>query len=413
MIFPSLESDTNGSPFGRQLRDGFTTLRFDATLEKDFRDYYLEFSRTRVQAAVGAVLALLLVLVGFDYVIASDGAQGGGHNVVRLAFLLPLVGMGILTLIHPDLRSHQQALFGFGATAFGCASSYIAVTGGVAGATHLFGAVVLLVMFINLFLGLLFHTALMASGTVALVYIAMGALLGLPGEVLFYQTVILIAAVGIGGVGVYTFEYAVRRGYLESRLLSELAQRDGLTGLYNRRLFDDQMSRIWRQARRERLPVQIILIDIDYFKVFNDLYGHQAGDDCLRKVAETLNAAAKRPLDLCARYGGEEFVLVLSDPPRDYAETLPERLRRQVAALGVPHEGSPVANVVTVSVGVAMVTPGEGRSLTGAVQMADEALYQAKEEGRNRVIFRESFSSITTGSFRAGRGSRSRASDAA
>ncbi len=410
MIFPSLDSDASGSPFGRQLRDGFNTLRFEPGLEKDFRDYYLEFSRVRVQIAVGAALALMLVLVGFDYVISGEEGEGAVRNVVRLALLLPMLGLGILTLLHPDLRSRQQTLFGVGATAFGCVSSYIAVTAGVDGATHLFGASVLLVMFINLFLGLLFHTALFASGSVALSYIAMGALFGLPGEVLFYQTMVLIAAVAIGGVGVYTFEHAVRRGYLESRMLSELAQRDGLTGLYNRRLFDDQVSRIWRQARRERSPVQIILIDIDYFKVFNDLYGHQAGDDCLRKVAETLNAAAKRPLDLCARYGGEEFVLVLSDPPRDYAETLPERLRRQVAALGVPHEGSPVANVVTVSIGVAMVTPGEGRSLAGAVQMADEALYQAKEEGRNRVIFREAFSSITTGSFRAG---RRRASDAA
>lgn len=410
MIFPSLDSDASGSPFGRQLRDGFNTLRFEPGLEKDFRDYYLEFSRVRVQIAVGAALALMLVLVGFDYVISGEEGEGAVRNVVRLALLLPMLGLGILTLLYPDLRSRQQTLFGVGATAFGCVSSYIAVTAGVDGATHLFGASVLLVMFINLFLGLLFHTALFASGAVALSYIAMGALFGLPGEVLFYQTMVLIAAVAIGGVGVYTFEHAVRRGYLESRMLSELAQRDGLTGLYNRRLFDDQVSRIWRQARRERSPVQIILIDIDYFKVFNDLYGHQAGDDCLRKVAETLNAAAKRPLDLCARYGGEEFVLVLSDPPRDYAETLPERLRRQVAALGVPHEGSPVANVVTVSIGVAMVTPGEGRSLAGAVQMADEALYQAKEEGRNRVIFREAFSSITTGSFRAG---RRRASDAA
>src|SRR5690606_15776382 len=108
-----------------------------------------------------------------------------------------------------------------------------------------------------------------------------------------------------------------------------------------------------------------VLIDIDYFKIYNDLYGHQAGDDCLKKVADSIARCAKRPFDFSARYGGEEFVLVLYGPPEDYARSLPEQIRRDVMALAIPHEGSRVANFVTVSVGVALAEPGSGRSLTG------------------------------------------------
>ena len=402
MLFPSLERDAHGSPYGEQLRAGYSGLRFDAGLEKDFRDYYLEFSMRRVQLGLVIAMAVLFAVIALDFLISSQ-LDATSANPLRLTVLFPLLALGLIVTLHPDLRAHHQLVFGTSALVFGAVIGYMSVITGLHGAPHEYASLVVFVFYVYLFLGLLFHTALLTSSVVVLAYIAMAAGFGLPGEVLFYQSALLFAACAVGGVGAYTFEHAVRTSYLESRMLSELAQRDGLTGLYNRRLFDDQMSRIWRQARRAGAPVQIILVDIDYFKVFNDLYGHQAGDDCLRRVANTLNAAAKRPFDLCARYGGEEFVLVVSDPPRDYAETLPERLRREVAALGVPHEGSPVAEVVTVSIGVAVVTPGEGRSLAGAVQMADEALYQAKEEGRNRVVFRESFSSVTTGSFRAHR----------
>jgi diguanylate cyclase (GGDEF)-like protein len=185
-------------------------------------------------------------------------------------------------------------------------------------------------------------------------------------------------------------------------MLNELAQRDGLTGLYNRRIFDDYIQRVWRQARRDQVAVQIIFIDIDHFKIYNDLYGHQAGDDCLRRVARTISLAAKRPFDFSARYGGEEFVLVLYGPPQDYARALPEQLRQEIMELAIQHEGSKVATTISVSVGVAIAEPSSGRSLTGAIQAADEALYQAKQGGRNRVIFKDaSESEVETGNFRA------------
>jgi diguanylate cyclase (GGDEF)-like protein len=218
---------------------------------------------------------------------------------------------------------------------------------------------------------------------------------------LIYMSAILAASTVIGTVSSYNWEQTLRMTFAEQRTLNELAQRDGLTRLYNRRIFDDYIQRVWRQARRDKATVEIIFIDIDHFKIYNDLYGHQAGDDCLRRVAHKIARAAKRPFDFSARYGGEEFVLVLYGPPNDYARSMPERLRQEVLELGIRHEGSKVASAITVSIGVAIADPSSGRSLTGAIQAADEALYEAKQCGRNRVIFKDaSASEVETGNFR-------------
>jgi diguanylate cyclase (GGDEF)-like protein len=131
------------------------------------------------------------------------------------------------------------------------------------------------------------------------------------------------------------------------------------------------------------------------------LYGHQAGDDCLKKVAACIARCAKRPFDFLARYGGEEFVLILYGPPDDYARSLPEQIRRDVMDLVIPHAGSEAAKHVSVSIGVAFARAGSARSLNGAVQTADEALYQAKREGRNRVVFKDTNAAeVETGNFR-------------
>jgi diguanylate cyclase (GGDEF)-like protein len=188
---------------------------------------------------------------------------------------------------------------------------------------------------------------------------------------------------------------------LETRLLNELAERDGMTGLYNRRIFDQYIARLWRQSRRERTGIAFIFVDIDFFKVYNDLYGHQAGDDCLKRVAKCIARGAKRPFDFAARYGGEEFVLVLYGPPDEYAQGVPEQIRRDVLELAIPHAGSQAAKHVTVSVGLSLASAETSRSLAGAIQTADEALYQAKREGRNRVVFKDSDTDgVETGNFR-------------
>jgi diguanylate cyclase (GGDEF)-like protein len=208
----------------------------------------------------------------------------------------------------------------------------------------------------------------------------------------------------LGGYSCYKIEHSARLNFLESNMLNQLAQRDGLTGLFNRRSFDEYVTRIWRQSRREGVTVAFLLIDIDRFKSFNDLYGHQAGDDALKDVANVLADGGQRPLDLVARYGGEEFALILYGPSRDYIRELPERLREDVQRLEIVHEGSDNSEYLTISIGVAIIYPDAERSIAGAIQMADEALYQAKENGRNRVVIVESGTTdVETGRFRVKR----------
>jgi diguanylate cyclase (GGDEF)-like protein len=161
---------------------------------------------------------------------------------------------------------------------------------------------------------------------------------------------------------------------------------DQLTGLPNRRHFRDYLNVEWSRAARMRTPLTLAMVDIDFFKRFNDTYGHQAGDTCLVDVAQCLKRTSRRTADLTARYGGEEFVVVLPDVEREAAAQHSEKLRAAVEALQVPNDDSEAARVVTISVGVATTVPDEHHSIRTLIEAADKALYQAKSGGRNRVV---------------------------
>jgi len=172
--------------------------------------------------------------------------------------------------------------------------------------------------------------------------------------------------------------------------MERMAGTDGLTGLANRRNFDVAADKEWRRCDRQDQPLSVLLLDADHFKLFNDRYGHLAGDDCLRAIASQLAVAASRPGDLAARYGGEEFLLLMPNTNPDGAMSLAERIRQLVLDLAIAHEGSPDPGVVTVSIGAATArprNPGSGPgSVSALLAAADTALYQAKSRGRNRVV---------------------------
>jgi len=171
---------------------------------------------------------------------------------------------------------------------------------------------------------------------------------------------------------------------IANRELQRLASLDGLTGVANRRRFDEYLELEWQQMAREKLPLSLILCDIDFFKKYNDSYGHQAGDACLRQVADALRFCARRSIDLVARYGGEEFAMILPNTTAAGAAQVAEEMRSVVNALEIPHVQSAVSAYVTLSLGIACITPRPNTSPTMLIAAADAALYQAKAAGRNR-----------------------------
>lgn len=171
-----------------------------------------------------------------------------------------------------------------------------------------------------------------------------------------------------------------------NRELTRLSSFDGLTGIANRRTFDAALSREWRRSARVGAPLSLLVIDVDCFKQFNDAYGHQVGDECLKAVARALAAHSRRPADVVARYGGEEFAAVLPDTCAEGAASVAESMRESVERLAITHRHSTAAPCVTVSVGIATTTPARADELgfSDLLKRADQALYRAKSSGRNR-----------------------------
>ena len=170
--------------------------------------------------------------------------------------------------------------------------------------------------------------------------------------------------------------------------LAVLAHQDGLTGLANRRSFDLGLEQEWERTLQGGSDMALVLLDIDHFKEFNDLYGHQAGDDCLRAVAMCVSAQCRGPSDIACRYGGEELAIILGNTNLDIATSIADAVRREILTLGIPHSGNSASNYVTASFGVAGAVAREGgshRMPEGLLQSADHALYKAKSAGRNRL----------------------------
>ncbi|HZF20620.1 MAG TPA: diguanylate cyclase [Burkholderiales bacterium] len=171
-----------------------------------------------------------------------------------------------------------------------------------------------------------------------------------------------------------------------NRELENLSRQDGLTGIANRRHFDSYLLTEMKRASRERQPLSLILADVDYFKAYNDYYGHQAGDDCLRQVASALKSVGKRPADLAARYGGEEFAIVLPATALEGAVDVAKSLARAIEGLAIAHVRSGVSDKISLSQGVASLVPGNDTRPESIIELADQALYQAKQQGRNRHV---------------------------
>lgn len=193
-------------------------------------------------------------------------------------------------------------------------------------------------------------------------------------------------AAAIGGIVVLVLAIVSYRQIEQLSRAQKLTATDSLTGLHNRRAFDERIEEEWRRAVRRERPLALLFVDIDFFKHYNDHYGHRAGDKCLKSVAKVMGDCVTRAGESVARYGGEEFTIILPETTYEEAEKAAERLVEAVRALKLPHRASPDGKFVTISVGVASMLPGIEDDLEAFIHLADDALYQAKRDGRDRYI---------------------------
>jgi diguanylate cyclase (GGDEF)-like protein len=381
-------------------RRSFGLRRFNPYLEQEFRQHYARVNHPRVRPILMLAALLIIVMTGVGMVAHDLSAVTATFG---LAVMMPLLMATLIASYQPERTMVYQCALAASALCIGLLLTSVTLRASMHGMPYYFAAEVAWISVVWLILGLLIWYAASVALVLTVAYCWGLVHWNFDMHQLGFDMFMLGGMNLLCAMCCVQLESISRRSFLESRFLGELAERDGLTGLYNRRAYNDYIDRIWRQSRREQSQLMILLIDIDHFKLYNDVYGHQAGDDALKRVGQVIAMGAQRPLDFAARYGGEEFALVLYAPASDFGQDLPEQIRQQVQEMHIQHAQAP-AGVLTVSIGVAIVTPGAERSLAGAIQMADEALYQAKEEGRNRVVVKEArHTHIQTGRFRAGR----------
>jgi diguanylate cyclase (GGDEF)-like protein len=386
-------------------------LSFPEPLETQFRDWYSKRVRWRMRSTLWLAMGnILLVLFAAGPLSAARGHLFGAEHdglVTGLGITLVVTSaLALLVVSRPRLyKRYYNISWQMIAPAQTLCFAVMDVLMQRRG--YSLSAWMPLVVIAPYFLfGMMHFQAARCSLLGFAIYVAVGEI----GNVSDAQRWLDICIVGfasmLGAAIHFSLQRAVRHGYLATQTLNESAHRDALTGIHNRRMFDDHMARVWQQAARESLPVGLLLIDLDHFKAFNDTHGHQGGDVCLAKVASLLPQVARRPLDLAARYGGEEFVVLLYDAKRPQVEEACIQLHAALKHAGLRHEGT-ITGEVTFSIGAACIEPRLDRHPDGLIQLADEALYAAKERGRNRtVIMDREYETLHTGAFRARRAGR-------
>jgi diguanylate cyclase (GGDEF)-like protein len=386
------------SRYAGELSKGAAEMRFPPDLEQEYRRFYLTERRVHVRSFNVIMLVLIVLGAGYAFFVRSfrpDLAQGLSLAAIALAYLAMV---GVAYSRHYERFYLQTATRASLVVSLGAA---ICVAWSIRnGSGELFGLLTAYSIGVYFLAGILYHGALQANSAMLVAFAGTLAYLGESPARVVELTAILATSAAISGLAFRHQGIRFRRSFLERGLVGEMAVRDHLTGLTNRRGFDEHLTRTWQQALRDRRPLAVMMCDVDHFKRFNDRYGHQAGDEVLQRIGGVLDRFARRPLDLAARYGGEEFALTLFDVSREHAALLAEKLRRAAEQLQIPHADTRFG-VVTISVGVAIIRPALERSPQGAVQLADEALYAAKRDGRNRVhVFESEYQELSTGTFR-------------
>ncbi|MBS0467446.1 MAG: GGDEF domain-containing protein [Proteobacteria bacterium] len=391
---PLLASTTR---YALQLRQGFRWLRFDAPLEAEYRAYCSGNEYTRVLWFSGLCLLLWAGFAVLDlWVVDAAGRPSAEQSLlewlraVRLGVAASIVLVLASALWRAPLRVVHAALLLSGLV-LACGAAFVIYVHKLLGVPHE-GALLVLVL-VGLFTP--FAMSLWWHGLVVLLYLACVTALAwaapLPGvraEMLRLDAVLALSAL-LFGFAAYWREHQRREQFLYRGDAHWLAMRDALTGLYNRRMFNHHLDQVMAHARREGQPLVLLLADVDYFKAYNDGHGQEQGDAVLQQVAQVSLACIGRPLDMVARVGGEKFAVVLYGSSAAHARALGQSLVAGVRQRALAHGASPVAEVVTVSVGGAMLQPDDRPQSIYA--RAERVLHQAKSSGRDRCNWEAAF----------------------
>lgn len=381
-LSPLSLADVPDSLYAAELQRGPAELRFsNPKVEAEYIRADLMQSRTLIRVAC-TLAALLTFFHGLGQVF------GGAQDGITLIDFGLVFSSSILLVSLAWGQAFERSFYQWARIIVPVRNAIVAAHVAKAAAHgQLEMLIILPVLLIGpfFFLRLRFHAALV-SGVLAVVsFIASAKMVELALPVALRCDAFLFMGLIACALAARHLERLARTSFLEGHVIAELAQHDALTGAKNRRVFDDYLARLWTQAMEDGRAIAILLIDVDHFKAYNDSYGHQAGDQALRHVAQTIQKFVRRPLDLLARYGGEEFAAILYDVDGKQAVEIAHRVRRAVRELPIEHSESRTSAGVTISVGVAAVQPTLKRNPRGALQLADQALYEAKAKGRNRV----------------------------
>ncbi|MBN2159605.1 MAG: diguanylate cyclase [Spirochaetes bacterium] len=373
------------SPFARELRGRFPFLKFSPEIEREFIASYRRLILPRVRIAL--VTAFILIIT-FD---VMDRLLHPLHMVsltslVRFGIIFPVLLLGGLVSFIKALRAYIMPAIVVSVLVAGLGTIYIFLINYHFAFHVRYESLILTTAVVYFLTGLLFKTTIICCGTVMAAYLAGCVVTGVDSPLIISSGIFLFLMNIVGAGGCYLIERATRANYLQRRILQDLAERDGLTGIFNRHTFDVSYPRLWRQAARDGKIVAVMMVDVDHFKPFNDTYGHLEGDVCLKRIAEVLAGFVRRPLDMVARYGGEEFIAVWYDTDADRARELSEQCRAGVESLGISHATSGVSEFVTVSAGTAIAVPRRQDRPEDLLRAADTALYEAKGRGRNRAV---------------------------
>ena len=394
--------DFPNSAYAFELRRGLTQLHFESVLEQEYQEAHLRRMRLRVRIwySVNLVLA---VLFSVDQV--SRTGVWNALSLMHVSALVPCTAALAALAWSPQYQRWYLPAAQVLVTLFGTLVAVFVVLTIIRGREEQLASLTVILVSMFFFAGLLFRQAIFIAVCMLIAFAIAAIVAHLAFIMLVKSMVIMTLTCVIAAIVCWDVEQSHRRNFLENALIGELVSRDGLSGLMNRRAFDEHLLRVWQHALRDHRSIAVFMIDIDNFKRYNDTLGHQAGDVALRCVADVAQGFARRPLDIAARYGGEEFAMVMYDLATPYIRDIAERLREAVQNLALNRPAGESGNVpgatVTVSVGVGLAAPTIGRTPQGAVQLADEALYEAKRAGRNRVVVKgtEVYKLLVTGAF--------------